>query len=53
MYGLRSRIKKAQLLKSYKKLMQDATIFSRQNELESRRMQQRALRVLDQIEQLD
>lgn len=53
MYGLRSRIKKAQLLKSYKKLMQDATVFSRYNALESKRMQERAIRVLDQIEQLD
>lgn len=53
MYGLRSRIKKEKLLKSYKTLMKTATGLSQYNKLESKQLQEQAIRVLDEIEHLD
>jgi hypothetical protein len=46
-------MKKEQLLRTYKKLMKQATIFSVYNSKESAQLQKQASLVLDQIEQLD
>ena len=53
MFGLRSRMKKAQLLRNYKRLMRESTVFSTQDIIESKRLSRQAELVLDQIEQLD
>lgn len=53
MFGIRSRIKKAQLLRNYKRLMRESSVFSTYDMLESKRLSRQAELVLDQIEQLD
>ena len=53
MYGFRSRMKKEQLLRTYKKLMKQSTVFSVYDREKSARLQKQAILVLDKIEQLD
>jgi len=53
MFGLRSRMKKEQLLRKYSRLMEQSTIFSRYDREKSIRLQKQAIVVLDTIEQLD
>lgn len=53
MFGVRSRMKKAQLLRNYKRLMRESTVFSTYDMHESKRLSRQAELVLDQIEQLE
>ena len=53
MFGLRSRMKKEKLLKNYKRLMREASIFKYYDQSKSKEIIRKAELVLDQIEQLD